>query len=91
VAASQISPRKEGGEEQNSYSVLQISLNICSGGNSKVSTRPRIFIFCVLSEVCGTFRKAAPHIHPNFNDREVGPIANIPEKLKPCVKEMSIR
>lgn len=35
--------------------------------------------------------KAAPHILPDFNGREVRLIANIPKKLTPYVKELGIR
>lgn len=90
MAASQISPHKESEEELNSYSILHLSLNICSGANAKESTIPAYF-FLMYFQKCGGLKKVAPHILPGFNDGEIGLIANIPQKLTPYVKELGIR
>lgn len=49
------------------------------------------YCFSVYFQKCGELRKAAPHILPDLNDREIRLIANIPEKLTPYVKELRIR
>lgn len=87
MAASQISPHHAGAEELKSCSPWQVSLNICSRGNSRLVTqRLGVPLLLLLSEVWGT--QKGP---PDFDEREVRLIANIPAKLTPYVKELGIR
>lgn len=51
-----------------------------------VTQRLGVSLLLLLSEVWGTEEGL-----PDFDEREVRPITNIPEKLTPYVKELGIR
>lgn len=84
MAASQISPHNEGAEEP--LSMAGLTEYMQQGQLSLLMQRLGVFLLLLLSEVWGTEEGL-----PDFNEREVRPIANIPEKFTPYVKELGIR